>query len=96
MPMVLDDASPSVAVTAVPGTAQLAVPSASADAIVGRLFDISMTLASCAQTADKHAATRVLEAIDGLDHVIVDLRTAIFDGFGNPEPVAMPPRQNGH
>ena len=47
-----------------------------------------MTLASCAKTTDKYAATRVMEAIDRLDHVISDLRATIFDGAGIPEPAS--------
>ena len=64
--------------------AQSVARDVSADSVMRRLFAISMTLASCAKTTDKFAASRVMEAIEGLDHVISDLRTAIFDNSGTP------------
>ena len=67
--------------------AQSAARNVSADSIIRKLFAISMTLASCAKTTDKFASSRVMEAIDGLDHVISDVRTAIFDESGTSEPI---------
>lgn len=71
--------TPSALGPAAPIDAEPAARNASAESIIRHLFAISMTLASCAKTTDGHAARRVMEAIDGLDHVISDLRTAIFD-----------------
>lgn len=62
----------------------------SADSVIRQLFAISMTLASCAKTTDKFAATRVMQAIDELDHVISYLRIEIFDRAGTPEPRTSP------
>lgn len=75
-----------------PSGAQSAARDVSADSIVRRLFAISMTLASCAKTTDKFAASRVMEAIEGLDHVVSDLRRAIFDNSGTPEPIPVAER----
>jgi hypothetical protein len=82
--------SPGIPLSSSPAEARPAAPDASADSIIRQLFAISMTLASCAKTTDQHAASRVMEAIDGLDQVMSDLRGAVFDtsGAAGPTPVS--------
>ena len=65
----------------------------SAESIVGQLFAVSLTLASCAKTTDKFVAGRVMDAIDGIDHAIADLRTAIFARPATLEPVPAAERE---
>lgn len=60
-------------------------PAVSADSVIRHLFAISITLASCAKMTDMLVASRVMQAIDGLDRVISDLRWAIFDEVGTSE-----------
>jgi hypothetical protein len=75
--------APRAAATArIPGTAD---PTVSADSVIRQLFAISITLASCAKTTDMLVASRVMQAIDGLDRVISDLRSAIIDEVGTAE-----------
>jgi len=78
--------TPSTPDPAAPTKAQPAAQDDSAESIVRQLFAVSITLASCAKTTDKYVASRVMEAIDELDHVISDLRTAIFARTWTPEP----------
>jgi hypothetical protein len=56
-----------------------------------------MTLASCAKTIDHRVVARVIEAIDGLDDAVSNLRTPIFDESGTLEsnPVAVCDELNG-
>lgn len=66
---------------------QTGVPIEVAQVVIQRLFTVGLALASCASIIDGPAAVSLLEqTTDGLDGIIRDLRTAIFDRSGPARP----------
>lgn len=64
-----------------PGHPEMGIMIEAADAVVHELFAVGLTLASCASMTRGHpVADRLIEAIDRLDTVIHDLRTAVVFG----------------
>jgi GGDEF domain-containing protein len=59
-----------------------------AESVTGQLFGVGVVLESAATLADAAVATRIRQALDELDAIIREARTAAFGGWPQPGPGA--------
>jgi len=85
-PAATTTATDPAVIAACPVDAEPGVSVEVAEATIQRLFGVGMTLASCANRVDQPAAARLVHAIGELDHIIRELRTAIFDRLRSSPP----------